>query len=77
MKNILMALMLLGTFVGSSYAGECAGGVCSVLTRPVRKVVVVTKNIVTAPVVVTKEVIKSQPVRRRFVHRSTNCVSCQ
>lgn len=77
MKNILMVLMLLGTFAGYSYAGECAGGSCTVLNRPVRKVLVVTKNVVVAPVNVTREVIKYQPVRRRLVSRSTNCVSCQ
>jgi hypothetical protein len=81
MKNILMALMLLGLLVSNSYAGECANGSCSVLSRPVRKAVVITRNIVTTPAVVarefSREVVKNQPVRRRLVRRSTNCVSCQ
>ena len=50
MKNIILALMLIFGFVGSSYAGDCAGGVCRAPVQPVRKVVTVTKNIVLAPV---------------------------
>jgi hypothetical protein len=49
MKNVLLvlALMLIGSV---SFAGDCSNGVCSVGPRPVRKVLEVTKNVVTAPV---------------------------
>lgn len=47
MKNIVLTLMLVFGFAGFSYAGECANGVC---TRPVRKVVNVTREVVVAPV---------------------------
>ena len=47
MKNVIIALMLVFGFVGSSYAGDCANGLC---LAPVRKVVNITKNIVVAPV---------------------------
>ena len=50
MKNAIMALMLVFGFVGSSYAGDCAGGVCRAPLQPVRKVVNISKNIVLAPV---------------------------
>jgi hypothetical protein len=77
MKNILMALMLLGSFATYGYAGECSNGSCTVLNRPVRKVLVVTRNVIAAPVNVTREVVKYQSLRRRLVNRTTNCVSCQ
>jgi len=50
MKNVILAMMLVFGFVGSSYAGDCAGGVCRAPLQPVRKVVTVTKNIIVAPV---------------------------
>jgi hypothetical protein len=50
MKNAIIALMLVFGFVGSSYAGDCAGGVCRAPLQPVRKVVTISKNIVLAPV---------------------------
>jgi hypothetical protein len=51
MKNAIIAIMLVFGFVGSSYAGDCAGGVCRApLLQPVRKVVTISKNIVLAPV---------------------------
>lgn len=50
MKNVIIALMLVFGFVGSSYAGDCAGGLCRAPLQPVRKVVNITKNIVVAPV---------------------------
>jgi hypothetical protein len=51
MKNAIIAMMLVFGFVGSSYAGECANGVCvAPLVRPVRKIVNITKEIVVAPV---------------------------
>jgi len=50
MKNVIIAMMLVFGFVGSSYAGDCAGGVCRAPLQPVRKVVTISKNIVLAPV---------------------------
>ena len=50
MKNAIIAFMLVFGFVGSSYAGDCAGGVCRAPLQPVRKVVTISKNIVLAPV---------------------------
>ena len=50
MKNAIIALMLVFGFVGSSYAGDCANGVCRAPLQPVRKVVTISKNIVLAPV---------------------------
>jgi hypothetical protein len=50
MKNVIIALMLVFGFVGSSYAGDCAGGVCRAPLQSVRKVVTISKNIVLAPV---------------------------
>ncbi len=50
MKNAIIALMLVFGFVSSSYAGDCAGGVCLAPLQPVRKVVTISKNIVLAPV---------------------------
>jgi hypothetical protein len=50
MKNAIIALMLVFGFVGSSYAGDCAGGLCRAPLQPVRKVVTISKNIVLAPV---------------------------
>ncbi len=50
MKNAIIALMLVFGFVSSSYAGDCAGGVCRAPLQPVRKVVTISKNIVLAPV---------------------------
>jgi hypothetical protein len=50
MKNAIIAIMLVFGFVGSSYAGDCAGGVCRATLQPVRKVVTISKNIVLAPV---------------------------
>ena len=50
MKNAIIAIMLVFGFVGSSYAGDCAGGVCRAPLQPVRKVVTISKNIVLAPV---------------------------
>lgn len=76
MKNILMICMLLLSCATVSYGGECVNGSCKPLHRPVRKVLVVTKNVIAAPVNTTREVVKYQPVRRRLVHRSTNCVNC-
>jgi hypothetical protein len=49
MKNAIIALMLVFGFVGSSYAGDCVGGVCRAALQPVRKVVTISKNIVVAP----------------------------
>ena len=49
MKNAIVALMLVFGFVGSSYAGDCVGGVCRAALQPVRKVVTISKNIVVAP----------------------------
>lgn len=50
MKNLILALLLVFGFVGSSYAGDCVGGVCRAALQPVRKVVTVSKNIIVAPV---------------------------
>ena len=50
MKNAIIALMLVFGFVGSSYAGDCANGVCRAPLQSVRKVVTISKNIVLAPV---------------------------
>jgi len=50
MKNAIIAIMLVFGFVGSSYAGDCAGGVCRAPLQSVRKVVTISKNIVLAPV---------------------------
>lgn len=50
MKNAIMVLMLVFGFVGSSYAGECANGICSAAARPVRTVVNITREIVAVPV---------------------------
>jgi len=50
MKNAIIALMLVFGFVSSSYAGDCANGVCRAPLQPVRKVVTISKNIVLAPV---------------------------
>ena len=50
MKNVIIALMLVFGFVGSSYASDCAGGLCRAPLQPVRKVVTISKNIVLAPV---------------------------
>ena len=51
MKNSVIALLF---FIGfgsySSFAGECAGGVCSAPIRPVRKIVNISREIVVAPV---------------------------
>lgn len=77
MKNILAIIMLLSAFASHSYAGECAGGSCSLFNRPVKKVLVVTKDVVAAPINITREVIKHQPVRRRFFNRSNNCSRCK
>ena len=49
MKNLILALLLVFGFVGSSYAGDCVGGVCRAALQPVRKVVTISKNIVVAP----------------------------
>jgi hypothetical protein len=49
MKNVIIALMLVFGFVGSSYAGDCAGGVCRAPLQSVRKVVTISRNIVVAP----------------------------
>jgi hypothetical protein len=50
MKNAIIALMLVFGFVSSSYAGDCANGVCRAPLQSVRKVVTISKNIVLAPV---------------------------
>jgi hypothetical protein len=50
MKNAIIAIMLVFGFVSSSYAGDCANGVCRAPLQPVRKVVTISKNIVLAPV---------------------------
>ena len=49
MKNLILVLLLVFGFVGSSYAGDCAGGVCRAALQPVRKVVTISRNIVVAP----------------------------
>jgi len=49
MKNLILALLLVFGFVGSSYAGDCVGGVCRAALQPVRKVVTISKNIVVSP----------------------------
>jgi hypothetical protein len=77
MKIILMTLMIVGAFTSYGYAGDCGNGLCTVLSRPVRKVLIVTKDVVVAPINVTREVIKYQPLRRRLVNRSVNSVSFQ
>lgn len=50
MKNVIIAFMLVFGFVSSSYAGDCAGGVCRAPLQSVHKVVTISKNIVLAPV---------------------------
>jgi hypothetical protein len=50
MKNAIIAIVLVFGFVGSSYAGDCFGGVCRAPLQPVRRVVTISKNIVLAPV---------------------------
>lgn len=49
MKNVIL-MFVMGSFVSSAYAGECANGVCTAAVRPVRKVVNITREIVVAPV---------------------------
>jgi hypothetical protein len=62
MKNAIIALMLVFGFVSSSYAGDCAGGVCRAPLQSVRKVVTISKNIVLAPVRAVGVVVAA-PVR--------------
>jgi hypothetical protein len=62
MKNAIIALVLVFGFVSSSYAGDCANGICTVAVRPVRKVVNITKEIVVAPVRAVGVVVAA-PVR--------------
>lgn len=77
MKNIITLIMLTLFCSSASYAGDCANGQCG-YGRSVRKVVNVTRNIVSAPlnvgknvVVRTRDVFKNQPIRNRIVNRST------
>lgn len=49
MKNVFMAL-IVASFVSSSFAGECANGVCTAPARPVRKIVNITREVIVAPV---------------------------
>jgi hypothetical protein len=71
MKNIILALLLVFGFVGSSYAGDCANGVCF---APVRKVVNITKNIVVAPV---RAVVAVAPVRSVVAFATPNRRCCE
>jgi hypothetical protein len=50
MKIFALMAVIVCSMVSSSYAGECAGGVCRATLQPVRKVVTISKNIVLAPV---------------------------
>ena len=82
MKNFIVALVMLLVFSASaSFAGECAGGSCS-LNRVARRAVTVTREVVRVPVVVgrnvvvrTRDVLRSQPIRGRIVNRSTTVVN--
>ncbi len=71
MKNAIIALMLVFGFVSSSYAGDCANGVCF---APVRKVVNITKNIVVAPV---RAVVAVAPVRSVVALATPNRRCCE
>jgi len=71
MKNAIIALMLVFGFVSSSYAGDCANGVCF---APVRKVVNITKNIVVAPV---RAVVAVAPVRSVVAFATPNRRCCE
>jgi hypothetical protein len=55
MKNIIIAAVLAFGLVGSSYAGECANGIC---VQP-RRVVTVTKSVVRETVRLPRRVYNS------------------
>lgn len=73
MKNFIIALVLMFVSVSSvTYGSDCSNGTC-VLGNVVRKSVAVTREVVSVPVTVarnvvtkTRNVIKSQPVRSRL-----------
>ena len=69
---IKFVIALLLTFIGSSiYAGECANGNCMLRSR----VVNVTREVVSVPVVVTRRTVDtSRVVGRRNVVRVRNVV---
>ncbi len=71
MKNIVLALLLVFGLVGSSYAGDCAGGTCF---APVRKVVNITKEIIVAPV---RAVVAIAPVRSVVSLATPNHCCCE
>ena len=63
MKNFIIALMFfIGLSSYSSFAGECANGVCYATVRPVRKIVNVTREVVVAPVRVVANVVVPRTV---------------
>jgi hypothetical protein len=62
MKNLIAIFTLAMALGGSTFAGECANGICTAAVRPVRKVVNVTREIVVAPVRAVGVVVAA-PVR--------------
>jgi hypothetical protein len=70
MIKFVIALVL--TFVGSSvYAGECASGRCPVRSR----VVNVTREVISVPVVVTRKAVEAtRTIGRRTVSRVRDVV---
>lgn len=85
MKNLIASCVLLLGVCNISFAGECLNGSCSVVVKPVRKVVNVTREVIVAPLSVvadtTKNVVKYQPLRRRLVNSTTiyntDCSTCR
>jgi len=73
MKNVIIAMMLVFGFVGSSYAGDCAGGVCRAPLQSVRKVVTISKNIVLAPVRAVAVVAAPNSCRKTVVSSVDAC----
>lgn len=85
MKNLIASCVLILGVCNISFAGECLNGSCSVLVKPVRKVVSITREVIVSPLRVvadtTRNVVKYQPLRRKLVNSATvyknNCSTCR
>jgi hypothetical protein len=71
MKNVITALAIVLGMVGSSFAGECVNGRCTLRSRAVN----VTREVISVPVTVTRRTVEAtRNVGRKCVARVRSVV---